>query len=290
MLRYPMARHGCARHRPAPAFAAMASLVLALSAIPAAAQLRPLDPLPFGSFDVAARPVAVQVGFGVFTGQRASLAGTEGTLAEIGNFRGIWRTGRVALEVGGTVLRTFEDVSAFAEPASNVSPESGPHRNDAGDYRVATSVRLTPGTWPVSGFVRFGTRLPTTDNTTGLDRDRTDFFATLGGHADIERWALAAEAGVGVFGTRHHRLEQSDVLLYAGSAEYRLGTLTPGVLVLGHLDGIPDGAIRGSEELSELRVGARAGRDLWVSAYWVHGLTAFSPRAGLLVAGGWAFR
>lgn len=260
------------------------------AARPAAAQLRPLDPLPIGTLDPRAPAVSLQLGFGAFSDQRASLAGTTGTLAEIGNLRGVWRTGRVALEIGGTVLRVFEDESTFAPPHEEVDPDAGPRRRDSGDYRVATAVRLTPERWPATAFVRFGTRLPTTDNTVGLDRDRTDFFATLGGHARPGRWSVALEAGLGIFGTRDRRLEQSDVAIYAASAEYRLGPLTPGVLLVGHFDGMPDGSIRGSEELAELRLGARAGGRLSATVQWVVGLTEFSPGSGALVAAGWSFR
>lgn len=256
----------------------------------AAAQLRPLDPVAVLAFDPAAPAAAVQLGFGAFADQRASLAGTTGTLFEIANFRALWRTGRVVLEIGGTMLRVFEDESVFAAPHDEVDPESGPRRRDAGDYRIATAVRLTPERWPATGFVRFGTRLPTTDNTVGLDRDRTDFFASLGAHARPGRWRLALETGLGIFGTRHVRLEQSDVLTYAAAAEYDLGPVTPGALVLGHADGMPGATIRGSEELAELRLGAVAGRRLWASAHWVVGLTDFSPGSGLLLAGGWGLR
>lgn len=269
-----------------------APLVLAMafmSAAQAAAQLRPVDPLPSRAFNVSHSPVQLQAGFGLLGGQRAALAGTEGTLIEVGTFRGVWRTGRVALEVGGTVLRLFEDESRFADPHEQVEPGSGPRRRDAGAYRIATSVRLTPEAWPTAGFVRFGTRLPTTDNTVGLDRDRTDFFATVGAQRSGRAASISAEAGVGIFGTRHERLEQSDVLMYALTGEYRLGLVTPILTVLGHADGMPDTAIRGSEELAEVRLGARAGDRLWVGAEWVRGLTPFSPEHGLLVSGGWTF-
>lgn len=253
----------------------------------AGAQLRPLDPLSPGALDSAEPAVDARVGFGVLAGQRAALAGTRGTLVEIGNFRAGWRTGRVALEIGGTMLRVFEERSRFAEPEKSVAPASGSTRRDAGDYRIATSVRLTPAAWPAIGYARFGTRLPTTDNTAGLDRDRTDFFGTVGAHHRSGRWRLGGEGGVGIHGTRHERLEQSDVLIYAVSAEYDAGSVAPVVMVLGHADGIRGGAIRGSEELAEIRAGLRVGGRLWLSAQWVRGLTEFSPSGGFLMEGGW---
>ena len=266
---------------------AVLALLVGGAAGEARAQLRPLDPLPAGALDPAGQAVSARIGFGVLQGQRAALAGTEGRLVEVGNFHAFWRTGRVALEIGGTPLRLFEDRERFDEPEENVAPNSGPDRRDAGDYRIATSVRLTPEEWPTIGYVRFGTRLPTTDNTTGLDRDRTDFFGGVGAHHRAGRWTLAGESGIGIYGTRHYRLEQSDVLTYAVSAEYDAGPVAPSVMVLGHADGMDDRAIRGSEELAEVRAGLRVGGRVWLSAQWVHGLTDFSPSGGLLLEGGW---
>jgi hypothetical protein len=266
----------------------LAALLL-LVAAPAAAQLRPLEPLPAGILRSPDATVLAEVGAGVFAGQRASFAGTEGTLGEIGNFRAFWRTGRVVLEIGGTVLRLFEDKSRFADPYGGADAEPGPRRRDAGDYRIATTVRLSPEAWQsAAGYVRFGTRLPTTDNTVGLDRDRTDFFAVFGALIDRGPVRVGAEAGVGIFGTHHPTLEQSDVLVYSASAEYRLGSIAPGIAVLGHVDGLEDRSVRGSEELAEVRAGARIGRRYWLDARWVAGLTDFSPRSGVLLSAGLA--
>lgn len=255
---------------------------------PLGGQLRPLEPLASGAFTTGADApaISVRLGGGRFTGQRASLAGTEGDLIELGNVTVMWRTGRVAIEAGGTALRLFDDRVRLMEPAPTVDPRAGPDRRDVGDFRVATSVRVTPRAWRPVGFVRFGTRLPTTDDRVGLDRDRTDFFSTLGVHWVSKGWSLFGEAGLGIHGTHHPRLEQSDVLIYTAGAEYDFGGFAPRVALLGHADGMP-GAIRGNEELSELRVGGRAGDRVWLSAYWVRGLAGYSPAGGVLIAAGW---
>lgn len=255
------------------------------AAVPAAAQLRPLEPLPATTFAAAAPTVRLTVGAGGFADQRASLAGTEGTLIEMGNLTGIWRSGRVAIEVGGTAMRFFEDRSSYDDPTAVVS-EQGPQRRDAGDFRVTTAVRLTPDAWRPVGFVRFGTRLPTTDDTSGLDRDRTDFVATAGGQWADEGWSAAAEIGIGIHGTHHLRLEQSDVLIYSVTGARRFGQITADAIFLGHFDGMP-GSIRGNEELSELRLGLSAGGRFWASAQWVMGFTPVSPSGGVLLTAGW---
>lgn len=263
----------------------LAVAAVLLATVPAAAQLRPLEPLPAAVFAPGGPTVRLSIGVGGFADQRATLAGTEGTLVEAGNLTATWRTGRVALEFGGTAMRFFEDRRSFAEATAVVS-EPGPRRRDVGDFRATTAVRLTPDDWRTVGFVRFGTRLPTTDDTSGLDRDRTDFVATAGGQWADEVWSAGAEVGIGIHGTHHVRLEQSDVLIYSVTGMRRAGPLTAEAIFLGHFDGMP-GSIRGNEELSELRVGLRAGGRFWGRVQWVTGFTPVSPSGGVLVTAGW---
>lgn len=233
------------------------------------------------------RTVSAQVGGGWMAGQRASLAGTQGTLVEAGNWRAFWRTGRVVLEGGGTVQRYFDEESSFAAPEPYVKPADDGKRHDAGDYRILTAIRLTDEGAPVAAALRFGTRLPTTDNAVGLDRDATDFMATLGGRTVRGPVALQAEAGVGIFGTRRPTFEQDDLLVYALRAEYAAGALRPMATVLGQQVGRPRRReIRGNESLGEVRLGVRAGGRRWLLAEAVAGYTPFSPEWGLLVSAG----
>ena len=58
----------------------------------------------------------------------------------------------------------------------------------------------------------------------------------------------------------------------------RLGTV--------NADGLQDRAIRGNEELAELRLQLRTRSQTWVQVEAIRGLTEFSPRAGLSVAVG----
>src|SRR5688500_13085557 len=137
--------------------ASFAAIALAL-VTPATAQLRPLEPVAWEVFD-AGRSVAVRIGAGVHEDQRASLAGTAGRLVELGNFVATWRSGRIALEAAGTVVRTLEDESRFAPAFGGALDEEGPDRFDAGDYRLLTTVLLTPPDAGTAVALRFGTRL-----------------------------------------------------------------------------------------------------------------------------------
>ncbi|HYJ81197.1 MAG TPA: hypothetical protein VEW03_16400 [Longimicrobiaceae bacterium] len=259
--------------------------LLLLSASPVCSQLRPLDPFDWRMLE-AGSSVSIEVGGGWLHGQRASLAGTEGTLVEAGSFRALWRTARVVLEAGGTVQRFFDEESSFAAPEPFVSADDDGRRRDSGDYRVATAVRLTRQAAPLAAVLRFGARLPTTDNRVGLDRDATDFFATLAGRAIRGRASLSAEAGVGIFGTRDPDFEQDDLLVYAVRAEYALDAATASLTVLGQQVGAGHREIRGNESLGEVRIGARTNGRTFVRAEYVAGYADFSPSGGVLLSVG----
>lgn len=255
-----------------------------LTASPAAAQLRPLDPVDWRVFD-AGTTLTVEAGGAWLDGQRASLAGVEGTAWEAGNLRLAWRSGRVAIVAGGTVQRFLTGAEPFAEPLPETEPDPDGDLHDTGDWRIATLVRLTPEGAPAAALLRFGTRLPTTDNRVGLDRDATDFFATLGGRIARGAASFQAEAGVSINGTRVVDYEQSDALVFAARAAYRLGPVVPSLAVAGQMDGKP-GTVRGNEDLGEVRLGLTAGERRWLRVELVRGFQPFSPDAGVIVAAG----
>jgi hypothetical protein len=263
------------------------ALLFLLASTPStsAAQLRPVDPFDWRVLE-GEGTVIVEAGGGWLSDQRASLAGTEGTLWEAGNFRAFWQTGRVVIEAGGTVRRIFREDGRFAPAESFVTADEDGKRSDSGDYRIATAVRLTNEGVPVAALLRFGARLPTTDNRVGLDRDATDFFATIGGRTRGGPLALQAEAGVGIFGTRDPDFEQDDLLVYAVKAEYDAGFVVPSLAVIGQQVGAGHDEIRGNESLGELRAGLRVGRREFVRAEVVRGYTGFSPGWGVLVSAG----
>jgi hypothetical protein len=272
--------------RPVRAARVIAGLILFLAAVPeASAQLRPLEPVPWKLFE-ASNNFAAELGASRLLDQKASLAGTSGTLTELGNFSVAYRTGRVVLEAAGTGQRLFHDQSRFAPAYPDVRAAADNDRHDSGDYRISTAVRLTPDAFPVVGVIRFGTRLPTTDNTTGLDRDATDFFATVGASSERGRVSVAAETGLGIHGTREPRFEQDDLLLYATRVELTGGTWTPTASLVGQVHGYDHSAIRGVENLGEARFGIRYGRKKWIRVEAVKGYTTFSPSTGILIAGG----
>ena len=252
-------------------------------AAPARAQLRPLDPLPWSliEHDDAAH---IALGAGLLHGQRASLAGTRGRLIEAGNWLILYRSGRLSLHLSGTAVRRFDDREVLVPPFARTDAPDQQARVDAGDVRAATLVHIVDDT-RTKLLVRFGTRLPTPSDEPGLDRDRTDFFATAAARRTFGRIGVSGEAGVGINGTMLDDYPQSDVLIYAAQADLRTRRAEFTAAVTGH-DDLHTRVIRGNEDLAELRFGVRTRGHRWVEAHAVRGLAEFSPAWGLLVRAG----
>ena len=246
------------------------------------AQLRPYEPTEWAIFDEDTRVVG-SIGGSYYGGQRAALAGEIGTLKEIGLFSAFVRSSRIAVGLEGTLQRRFERSETFADPQLGTEPDEDGSRQDAGDYRVSTIVRLTPDSARGLAVLRFGTRLPTTDNTVGLERDQMDFYATIGGRYDLGAVRTAAEVGLGIHSTRDLVYEQSDVVIYQLSVGLPHGVVAPSLILAGHADALPDQSIPGNEELAEVRFRLRAGRDFWVQAEAIAGLMEYSPGRGVSI-------
>lgn len=262
----------------------LATLAVGVATSPVGAQLRPLEPLDWSTVGVEGHSLAVGGAF--YSGQRASLAGTEGRLVEVGSFRATWSLGRVALELSGTALRLFEERTAFAPPADDVVPADGNLRRDMGDFRIATVVRLAEPSPGRTLALRFGVRLPTTDNLQGLDRDQTDFYSLLAGRVETGKLVVGGEVGVGINGTRDPENEQVDPLLFALSARYDLGRVRALMELAGQHDPRAGEDRRGTEDLGEGRLGVELGHRRWMSVTAVRGWTASSPDLGVIVTFG----
>lgn len=260
------------------------TLLLLLCAAPLHGQLRPLDPIDYRAFEDAA--LQADAGLAYYTKQHASLAGTRGSLWEVGNFHVHIRTGRLVMELGGTVQRLYHDNEILAAPYGDAAaPNASRRRHDAGDYRVGSIVRLTSQQSATLTTLRFGTRLPTTDNRVGLDRDATDFYATLSAHRRFAKFSASVEAGLAINGTRKTTYEQTDVLSYAVVVTMPMSNAALFAEAVGLDDLHAKEAIRGNEDLGEFRFGAHLGRKQWSSITFVKGYREYSPAFGLQIAG-----
>lgn len=272
------------RSAPRAASPALIALVLLAAGSRLDAQLRPVDPLEWRIFDRQAWLVA-GAGGGVLWEQPAPLAGTRGRLLELGRWSLAFRSARIAVELGGTALWRLAEHDTVAVAAPEVAPDDG-IRQDAGVAFASTAVRLSPDPWPLDLVLRFGATIPTTSDESGLDRDRTDFFALLGLRYRHGPIALTAENGVGINGTLRHDLPQSDVWTYAFGASYGLAGMRVAADLVGRQDG-HSYVIRGNEDLRELRAGFDIGSARWLRVRYVHGLTdEAAPAHGLRISAG----
>ena len=284
---------GRERHRGRPdvrvrsAFVVCSTVVLGLAAPCAGTgQLRPLEPLDWTAFD---QPVgAAFLGMSALGSQPVALVGREGRLLELGMMGVSLRTGRVLVAVSGSAYRVFDAQERLGDPSSVVADPEAARRGDVGDFRVSTNVRLTSGEGGTDAAVRFGVRLPTTDDQVGLERDRTDFFATFGGRHRAGRVTLHGDLGFGVFGVVG-RDDQTDPLLYAAGARMDVSRLETGVSITGHYDTRVLGPPQGNEHLAELRWMVRSRGRTWIQAELVRGVAEFSPDWGLTLRVGQFF-
>lgn len=262
----------------------LAAIALCMVADPAAAQLRPLDPLDWRIFERDVQLIA-GAGAGVLWDQPAPLAGTRGRLIEIGTYSIGYRSSRIAILLGGTAVWRLTEQDTTAAPVDEVAQDDGV-RQDAGVAWASTAVRFSPDDWPADLALRFGATIPTTSDESGLDRDRTDFFALLSARYRYRALTLTADNGVGINGTLLHDLPQSDVWTYAFGAALQLEHVNVAADLVGRQDG-HGYVIRGNEDLRELRAGIDIGRRRWLSVRYIHGLADdAAPAHGLRIAAG----
>lgn len=250
----------------------------------AAAQLRPLDPLDWRIFAPGVELIA-GAGAGVLWDQPAPLAGTRGRLIEIGSYSLGLRSARIAILLGGTAVWRLTEQDTIGAPVPEVGDDDGV-RQDAGAAWASTAFRFSPDDWPADLVLRFGATIPTTSDESGLDRDRTDFFALLSARYRYRALTLTAENGVGINGTLLHDLPQSDVWTFAFGAALQLEHVKVAADLVGRQDG-HSYVIRGNEDLRELRAGVDIGRARWLSVRYIHGLAEeAAPAHGLRIAAG----
>ena len=275
------------RGRRQTAAAAFAMLALGLAPKRADAQLRPLDGLEWRVFDNGIVMVGA-AGMGVLWDIPAPLTGASGRLVEAGNYSVALRSGRIAIEASGTALWHFKEMRRTSTAANGVEPATDGARRDAGVATVATAFRASLPGWTTDLVLRFGASIPTTSDESGLDRDRTDFFATVGLRYPRGNFSFWMENGIGINGTTSPEYPQSDVWTFSFGTAYAMGPLRPSASLVGRQDG-HSWIVRGNEDQHELRLGVDVGSARWLSVQYIRGLSEFSPQHGLRLNVGTAF-
>ncbi|HEX9109796.1 MAG TPA: hypothetical protein VF832_21280, partial [Longimicrobiales bacterium] len=133
--------------------------------------------------------------------------------------------------------------------------------------------------------LRWGVKLSTHNGLKGLDRHKTDFYATLGGRLLRGDFTIAGEAGLGVWGTRDAPPDKVIPFQYDAAIRWSHGALEPSLTLGGQA---ASKQARGNEDLAELRAAMRVGRRRWLEASIVRGLAPYGPRWGALAFVGFA--
>lgn len=258
---------------PQPVHFRLPAILVLLTAAPAAAQLRPLAPA-----DWHADGHSVACGAGYYRDIGVGILGARGALRSLGDCAAVLDLGGARVRLYGEAWRTFETDTVLADPPNSVR-DLGPVRSDWGELVLETQLPVRFRGTPWRAGLRFGVRLPVSNDHIGLERDKTDLhIMAMGGFAS-GRWTGHAEAGVGIHGTRVNWREQQDVLSYSVGAGYRVSDgVAFHVGAVGHVN---DRTERGNENQGEVRAALRWGRTYWTRLEVVAGYTEFSPRWGV---------
>ena len=269
----------------------MLACVMALVAVPAFAQQRPLvteDPEVVGAGRVLLEG-GIDYGRDVLfpasglTGNllRAPLIGLSFGLSSIAE-----------LQIDGGLFNSLSITDQREAPLSGMLDVTGDSTSDVEDIVVATKVRvLNEGaTRPAIG-VRLATKLPNASNESGLGLDTTDFYVSGLFAKTIQSIRVVGNLGLGILGDPTRGDAQNDVLAYGLSLARALTDQTE---VVGEVNGrahVADGAAApGTESRSALRFGARYTNGmLRVDGAIIIGLTTRDPGFGVAAGATYVF-
>ncbi len=262
-------------------------VILALFAVPAAGQERPLatdnpELIPVG---------AVHADFGVdfHHRQKYTLSGLEGDLMRFGEMMVRVGVGEFAeFQISG-VFRDFLTVTSRSTPA--IPPTfAGNSTSDFGDMILGTKLKLAgeASKRPAVSF-KFAVQLPNASNESGLGHDETEFYASTLVAKHFHGAELIGNVGLAILGSSVVPNSQADLLTYG--AAFVL-PVTGRVDFVGEVNGRQGPPNRiGNESLAQALAGVRirSGGLRWDVA-GLAGLNRFSPGSGLTVGVTYEFK
>lgn len=269
----------------------MLACVMALVAVPAFAQQRPLvteDPEVVG-----AGRVLLEGGIDYGRDVLFPASGLTGNLLRVPLIGLSFGLSSIAeLQVDGGLFNSLSITDRREAPLSGMLDVTGDSTSDVEDIVVATKVRvLNEGaTRPAIG-VRLATKLPNASNESGLGLDTTDFYVTGLFAKTIQSIRVVGNLGLGILGDPTRGDAQNDVLAYGLSLARALTDQTE---VVGEVNGrahVADGAAApGTESRSALRFGARYTNGmLRVDGAVIIGLTTRDPGFGVAAGATYVF-
>jgi len=264
---------------------------LALPAVPASAQQRPLvteDPEVVGAGRVLLEGgidynLDILFPASGLTGNllRAPLIGVSVGLSSIAE-----------LQIDGGLFNSLSVTDRRDAPLSGMLDFTGDSTSDVEDVVVATKVRILAegATRPAIG-VRFATKLPNASNESGLGLDTTDFYLTGLFAKTVQSIRIVGNLGLGILGDPTRGDAQNEVLAYGLSLARALTDQTE---IVGEVNGrahVAGGTPpAGTESRSALRFGARyTSGMLRVDGGIIVGLTTRDPGFGFLAGATYVF-
>ena len=271
---------------------AFVSLMAMLTAVPAAAQQRPLvteDPETVGAGNVL-----FEGGFDIQREIFYPVSGLQGDLLRFPVLGLSFGLSSIAeLQIDGGLYNRLHVTDRQAAPLSSMLDFDGDSTSDVEDVVVATKIRIlseTPGR-PAFG-VRFATKLPNASNENGMGLDTTDFYASLLLGKTVQSVRLVGNAGLGILGDPTRGDRQGDVLAYGFSVAR---AVRQGLELVGEINGRyqPTDAVSappGTDSRAVMRVGGRfTHRTVRVDAGIVLGMTSRDPSFGITAGVTWVF-
>jgi hypothetical protein len=265
--------------------------VLALAAVPAFAQQRPLvteDPEVVG-----AGRVLLEGGIDYGRDMLFPASGLTGDLLRaplIGLSFGL--SSIAELQIDGGLFNSLSISDRREAPLSGMVDVTGDSTSDIEDIVVATKVRiLAEGARRPAIGLRLATKLPNASNESGLGLDTTDFYVSGLFAKTVQSIRVVGNLGLGILGDPTRGDAQNDVLAYGFSLARALTDQTE---VVGEVNGrahVAGGtAAPGTDSRSALRFGARYTNGLLrVDGGIIVGLTTRDPGFGIMAGATYVF-
>ncbi len=263
-------------------------LIFVSFTVAANAQQRPLitddiDIVPTGSVEVSA-------GVDFFQNAKFPLSGLRGDLTRIGDIR--IRQGfasNVEIQIEGT-LQNFLAINSSFGPSAIPLNVSGNSTNDFDDITVSAKIKLLneTKTLPAIGM-KFGFRMPNTDQARGIGTNQINIFSKLiiqkrfGKRAGRTPLAnIYGNFGLGIMNAPLANFTQNDVFLFGVAGIFRINDRINIATEVNGRSSIRRNAPLGTESLAQLRIGTQIkASGLRFDTAAIFGLTRFSPRTGV---------
>jgi hypothetical protein len=265
-----------------------AILLLLAGLSPLPAQQRPLqtdDPST-----LASGKARIQLGFEYLQNRTFTLSGIEGDLTRLGVIGLFIGAGpRVEFQVTGSLLNALNIHRRFPAYDTPKLSFQGDSTTSVGDFTLATKFALFDEghAMPAMAF-RFGVELPNAGNEKGLGNDQTNFYANILMGKTYGRWRTIANLGLAILGNPTTVSSQKDQFTYGGAISYDVNKRWT---LLGEINGRQGPSGPGTDELAQLRIGARihTGNLRWDFA-GVSGLRQGDPDSGVMFGASYEFR